>query len=72
MKLFGPDGSNLMVVESVTVFGRDIQIKGKIMGAMPMTAVLRPREMRRAFRLITLGVLWQIVKMFFSTESERA
>jgi hypothetical protein len=65
MKIYGGDKSELMVISG---FERDdgcLVIKGKIFGAMPMTAVLRPEELRSAFRLLDLKTLLFIVSMLF-------
>ena len=46
MKLYSPDGSELMRVESLERDGSVLLIKGKVFGAMPMTARLKPAEAR--------------------------
>jgi len=52
MKLKSPDGSELMNVTAVERDGNLLVIKGKIMGAMPMTAKLAPSEFRKGFGLL--------------------
>ena len=52
MKLKSPDGSELMNVTAVERDGNPLVIKGKIMGAMPMTAKLAPSEFRKGFGLL--------------------
>jgi hypothetical protein len=52
MKLKSGDGSELMQVSALARDGNNLVIKGKIMGAMPMTAKLSPSEFRKAFGLI--------------------
>lgn len=52
MKLYSPDRSELMDVASIERDGEDLVIKGKVFGAMPMTARLRPSEARKALKLV--------------------
>ena len=52
MKLYSPDKSELMDVSSIERDGNDLVIKGKVFGAMPMTARLRPAEAKKALKLI--------------------
>ena len=54
MKLYGNDGSELMTVSSIERQGSNLVIRGKIMGAMPLSAILRPAEARSALRLLNL------------------
>ena len=50
MKVFGPDGKEIMAVSSIERDGSMLVVKGKIFGAMPMTAKLKPAEVRKALR----------------------
>jgi hypothetical protein len=52
MKVFGPDGKEIMAVSSIERDGSTLVVKGKIFGAMPMTAKLKPAEVRKAMRLM--------------------
>jgi len=52
MKIYGADGREMMTVTSIERDGADLLIKGKLFGAMPLTAKLRPAEARKAFRLL--------------------
>lgn len=54
MKLKSADGSDLMQVSAIERDGSMLVIKGKIMGAMPMTAKLSPAEFRKGFGLLNL------------------
>jgi|GEM_PF-1214154 len=49
MKLYGPDGSEMMTITAIEREGSMLVIKGKVFGAMPMTAKVRPSEVRKAF-----------------------
>jgi len=53
MKLFTPEGDELMDVATLKRVGNDLVIEGKIMGAMPTQAVVRPDEARKMFRLLS-------------------
>jgi hypothetical protein len=52
MKLYGGDNKELMSITSLSREGSALVVKGKIFGAMPMTAKLRPEEARAALRLL--------------------
>lgn len=54
MKIKSADGSDLMQVNTLERDGNLLVIKGKIMGAMPMTAKLSPAEFRKGFGLLNL------------------
>ena len=65
MKLTGPDKSELMTVSALERDGSDLVIKGKVFGAMPMTARLRPEEAKKALKLISPSLAWFILTMPF-------
>ncbi|HEY0300826.1 MAG TPA: hypothetical protein VGC36_05820 [Rhizomicrobium sp.] len=54
MKLTAADKSELMQVSALERDGNLLVIKGKIFGAMPMTAKLSPAEFRKGFGLLNL------------------
>lgn len=64
MKLYGSEGVLLMEVEAIEAAGQSIQIKGKMMGQVPMRVVVGPQELREAWRLLTLKVIWQALRLF--------
>jgi len=53
MILHSTDGSELLTVSSLTRDGNSLLIKGKVFGAMPMNALLRPEAARAALKLLT-------------------
>lgn len=53
MKLYSADNSELMTVSAIERDGDRLVIKGKVFGAMPMTAKLTPEEARAALRLLS-------------------
>jgi hypothetical protein len=65
MKLFTPEKTDLIEITSLAPHKDGLLIEGKIMGTMPMKAVLRPAEMRRAFRLLNLRTLAAIIALPF-------
>jgi len=65
MKLVGPDNSELMTVSALERDGADLVIKGKVFGAMPMTARLTPDQARAALKLLNLRTLLFILTLPF-------
>lgn len=53
MKVYDGQGKELMTVSAIERDGNAIVLKGKILGAMPMTAKLYPDEARAALKLVT-------------------
>jgi hypothetical protein len=49
MRLFMPDKTELIDVSAVHAHPEGLIIEGKIIGAMPVKAILRPSELRRGF-----------------------
>ncbi len=52
MKIYDANDQELMNVREIARDGNDLVIRGKIFGAMPMVARLRPEEARAALRLL--------------------
>jgi hypothetical protein len=52
MKLYGEDGTELMRIESLERRDGQLLVRGKVFGAMPITASLRPEEARSGLRLL--------------------
>ena len=65
MKLYSPDKSELMDVSAIERDGADLVIRGKVFGAMPMTARLRPAEAKKALKLIDLKTALFILTLPF-------
>jgi hypothetical protein len=53
MRLQSADGGELMTVSSLERDGQTLLIKGKVFGAMPMTARLDAQAAREALKLLT-------------------
>ena len=65
MKLYGSDNQELMKVTSLSREGSHLVIKGRIFGSMPLTAKLRPEEVRAALKLMDFRTLLFLVTMIF-------
>jgi hypothetical protein len=65
MKLFGSEGLLLMEVDAITPSGREIVIKGRMMGQIPMMVVVGPSELRQTFGLLSIRLIFQAVRMLF-------
>ena len=52
MKVFGPDNKEMMAISVIERQGYDLVLKGKIFGTMPLTAKVRPEEVRAALKLL--------------------
>ena len=56
--LYSADNSKLMEIERLERSGKDLLIRGKVFGAMPMTARLSPGEARKGLKLLNLKLAW--------------
>ena len=65
MKLMTSDGMELMEVDRLRTEGNNLVVVGTIMGAMPTEAVLTPSELRKAFKILSLGLVFFVIGMFF-------
>jgi len=65
------DGQNkeLMTVRKVERDGNDLVVMGKIFGAMPVKARLKPEEARAALKLLTPGLVWFLLTLPFRRKS---
>jgi hypothetical protein len=63
MKFVGPDDSELIMVTAVDRDGDKLVIRGKVFGAMPITARLSPAEARRGLKLLNFR-LWLFLLTF--------
>ena len=71
MKLFSSDKSELMNVASIARDGNDLLIKGKVFGAMPMTARLTPDQAREGLKLLNWRVVLFIMTLPFRKGSKK-
>ena len=65
MKLYSSDNSDLMEVSKISREGNNLVIEGTIMGAMPIRAIVKPAEVRKALRLMSFKTLLFALTMLF-------
>jgi hypothetical protein len=65
MKLYSSDGAELMTVSALERDGDTLVIKGKVFGAMPMNARLKPQDARAALKLLTPQLVWFLLTLPF-------
>ncbi len=65
MKLYTSERTELMEVKSLEPAVEGLVIHGQIMGTMPLTALLTPAELRRAFWLLHPRAVWKLLWMLF-------
>jgi hypothetical protein len=65
MILHSTDGSELLTVNSLTRDGNSLLIKGKVFGAMPMNALLKPEAARAALKLLTPRLIFFLLTLPF-------
>jgi hypothetical protein len=57
LTLYSADNSKLMEIEKLERSGNDLLIRGKVFGAMPMTARLSPAEARKGIKLLNFKLV---------------
>ncbi|MCP5144959.1 MAG: hypothetical protein H6978_09060 [Gammaproteobacteria bacterium] len=67
IKLYGADNSELMAIAALEPDddGKALLIKGKIYGAMPLTARLYPEDARAFLKMLTPRLAWFLFTMLF-------
>jgi hypothetical protein len=68
-KIFDANKGELMAVSALERDGNELVIRGKIYGAMPMTARLRPEEVRHLLALLKPRILLFLITMPFRKSS---
>lgn len=64
MKLVDSTGKEMMIVSQITADDRNfLVVKGKVFGAMPMTAKLSPEEARAALKMLDRRTVWFLLTM---------
>ena len=72
MKIYTPEKSELLRVTAVETHPDGLLIQGRIMGSMPMKAILRPEELRSGFAFLTPRLAWTLLTMLFRKPSGKA
>lgn len=65
MKIYTPDKNELMDVASIRHEGGNLVISGKIMGSMPMKAVVRPQDARLGLKLLSFKTILFLLTFLF-------
>lgn len=65
MKLNNLDGSTLMEVTALDTEGRNLVIRGTILGSMPVNSMLTPSEARQLFKLLTPRLYLFLLTLLF-------
>lgn len=63
MKLYSPDKSLLIEVRTIKETDEGLVVEGKIMGSMPMKAIVRPEELRSGLKLISVRLVIKVLTM---------
>jgi hypothetical protein len=63
--LYSADNSKLMEIDALERSGNDLLIKGKVFGAMPMTARLSPAEARKGLKLVSFKLALFLLTFLF-------
>jgi hypothetical protein len=62
LKIFGADNKEMIAISAIEREGAELVLRGKIFGTMPMTARIRPEEVRRGLKLLN----WRTVLFLLS------
>lgn len=65
MKVFTPDKSELMEISAIYRDKGNLVISGKIMGSMPMKAVIRPQDARNGLKLLDAKTFAYLLTFLF-------
>ncbi len=65
MKLYATDNSDLMEIASIYSKDGNLIVEGTIMGAMPIRAIVKPAEIRKAIGLMSPGTMFSAFLMLF-------
>ncbi len=65
MKLYASDNSDLMEVSKIYSENGNLIVEGLIMGAMPIRAIVKPAETRKALGLMSFKTMFAAFLMLF-------
>ena len=69
MKLYSTDNSELIRIDAIEREGNRLVIRGKVFGAMPLTAQLRPEEARAALKLMNFKLALFLLTLPFRRQA---
>jgi hypothetical protein len=65
MKMYTPDKNELMEIVWIRRDGGNLMVSGKIMGSMPMKAVIRPQDARAGLKMLDFKTLVFLLTLVF-------
>ncbi|KAG1291197.1 hypothetical protein G6F63_016981 [Rhizopus arrhizus] len=65
MKLYAVDNSDLMEISDIYPEGDNLIVEGTIMGAMPIRAIVKPAEVRKALGMMSMKTKMHAGKMLY-------
>ena len=65
MKLYNPDGTELLTITAIEPVGQNLVIKGNLFGTLPINTQLRPTEARAGLKLLTLRKILFVLGLLF-------
>lgn len=65
MKIYDAQDKEMMSVGEISREGNDLVLRGKIFGAMPMIAKVKPEEARAALRLLDAKTVLFLLTLLF-------
>jgi len=68
VRIFGADNKEIMAISVIERDGRELVLRGKIFGTLPMTARVRPEEVRRALKLLNWRTALFLLSLPFRRE----
>jgi hypothetical protein len=68
LKIFGSDNQEMIAISAIERDGRELVLRGRIFGTLPMTARVRPEEVRQALKLLN----WRTVLFLLTLPFRRA
>ena len=65
MKLYNPDGTELLTITAIEPVGHTLVIRGNLFGTMPINTQLRPIEARAGLKLLTFTKILFVLSLLF-------
>jgi hypothetical protein len=65
MKMYTPDKNELMEIVWIRRDGGNLMVSGKIMGSMPMKAVIRPQDARAGLKMLNFKTIVFLLTFLF-------
>jgi hypothetical protein len=65
MKIYGADNREMMRITALEREGSELVVRGKLFGAMPLTAKLRPEDARAALKLLNFRTALFLLTLLF-------